>query len=328
MDTVRDLGSGPSFSPYQPDILVLGGRESLEVVGESRHQDALWHIVGERPGGPDRIRVNVIGVLRPELDNPHDEYAVAVVVTDHRVGHLSREHAALMQHAVIRLEREHGRAIGLHGVIAGGGRRANGPGQLGVFLSFDPADFGLPRSAEPRLTPARRSSVRTGMSVAAATDREDTRYDLSWVDGLAGDSARRIAQLRKLLEAEANPIDRHFMFARLEKDLYYCRDTFESALAEYDEACVAHDAEMGSILPALVDKFGKVPMLETYRQMCIRQQKAGAWEAGLLWAERGIALYGSQAADPDWVADLADRASRFRQKITDGSSEVRGLFTR
>ncbi len=297
MDTVRDLASGPSFSPYQSEVLVLGGRESLEVVGESRHQDALWHIVGERPGGPDRIRVNVIGVLRPEPNNPHDEYAVAVVVTDHRVGHLSREDAALMQHAVIRLEREHGRAIGLHGVIAGGGRRANGPGQLGVFLSFDPTDFGLPRSADAPAGPARRSTVRTGLSVAAATDREDLRYDLSWVDGLAGDSTRRIGQVRKLLTNEANPIDRHFMFARLEKDLYYCRDTFESALSEYDEACVAHDAEMEAIRPALIAKFGKIPMLETYRQMCIRQQKAKAWEAGLLWAERGIALYGSEAAD-------------------------------
>lgn len=293
---------------------MLGGRESLEVVGESRHQDALWHIVGERPGGPDRIRMNIVAVLRPEPNNPHDEYAVAVVVTEHRVGHLSREDASLMQHAVIRLEREHGRAIGLHGVIAGGGRRANGPGQLGVFLSFDPVDFGLPRSADAPAGSARRSSVRTGLSVAAATDREDARYDLSWVDGLAGDSARRIGQLRKLLTTEVNPIDRHFMFARLEKDLYYCRDTFESALSEYDEACVLHDSEMESMRPALIAKFGKVPMLETYRQMCIRQQKAQAWAAGLLWAERGIALYGSEAADADWVADLVDRASRFREK--------------
>ena len=162
-----------------------------------KNQDALWHIVGERPGGPDRIRVNVIGVLRPEPNNPHDEYAVAVVVTDHRVGHLSREDAALMQHAVIRLEHEHGRAIGLHGVIAGGGRRANGPGQLGVFLSFDPTDFGLPRSADAPAGPARRSTVRTGLSVAAATDREDLRYDLSWVDGLAGRGGPRRGRRRR-----------------------------------------------------------------------------------------------------------------------------------
>ncbi|MBK5269098.1 MAG: HIRAN domain-containing protein [Acidimicrobiia bacterium] len=320
MATVGDSPSESSSSSHQPDVLVLGGRQSLEVAGESRHQDALWHIVGEHPGGPDRIRQNVIAILRPDPNNPYDEYAVDVVVTDHRVGHLSREDAADMQHSIVRLERQHGRAIGLRGVIAGGGRRANGPGQLGVFLSYDPTDFGLPPTAVDDSTTRRqgRRSVRTGLSVAASTDREDSRYDLSWTDGLAGDSVRRIGQVRKLLETETHPIDRHFMFAQLEKDLYYCRDTFESALAEYDEACVLHDSEMESIQPSLVEKFGKVPMLETYRQMCIRQQKAKAWDSGLLWAERGIALYGSEAANGEWVADLADRATRFRQKIGQG----------
>lgn len=310
--------SEPSFSPYQPEILVLGGRESIEVVGESRHQDALWHIVGEHPGGPDRIRQNVIAALRPDPNNPYDEYAVDVVVTDHRVGHLSREVAADLQHAIMRLERQHGRSIALHGVIVGGGRRANGPGQLGVFLSYDPTDFGLPPAGDIATTRRTgRRSVRTGLSVAALTDRDDTRYDLSWTDGFARDSVRRIGQVRKLLETETHPIDRHFMFAQLEKDLYYCRDTFESALAEYDEACVLHDSEMDSIQPALVEKFGKVPMLETYRQMCIRQQKAKNSDSGLLWAERGIALYGSEAANGEWVADLADRATRFRRKIAE-----------
>ncbi len=317
MGTVRDSSAQPDSPSYLGGAVVLDGRQSLEVVGESRHQDALWHIVGERPGGPDRIRWKVVAVLRPDPENPHDEYAVEVVITDHRVGHLSREDAARLQHSILRLEHQHGRSIGLRGVIVGGGRRPDGPGQLGVFLSYDPTDFGLSPSeqeSERAPSPSRRS-VRTGLSVAAATDRDDARYDLSWMDGLARDAARRIAEVRKLLELETHPIDRHFMFAQLEKDLYYCRESFESALVEYDRTCVEHDAEMDAIRPALTEKFGNVPMLETYRQMCIRQQKAKSWDSGLLWAERGIALYGDGAANREWVGDLADRAARFREKI-------------
>ena len=43
--------------------------------------------------------------------------------------------------------------------------------------------------------------------------------------------------LRKLLAAEADVLDRHFMYAHLESALYRCRDAFTSALDEYDEAC-------------------------------------------------------------------------------------------
>lgn len=319
MATGRGFSNGTTPQPYQPGVLVLGGRAPLEVVGESRFQDALWHIVGESPGGPDRIRKNVVAVLRPDPNNPHDEYAVEAIVTDHRVGYLSREDAASMQHAIIRMEHEHGRSIGLRGVIAGGGLRPNGPGQLGVFLSFDPSDFDLPPEAAPApRAPTSRGSVRTGLSVAVATDQDDTSYNLSWMEGLPRDSARRVARVRELLGKVTDPIDRHFMFAQLEKDLYLCRDAFASALAEYDETCAQHDSEMELIRSALVDKLGKVPMLETYRQMCIRQHKAQDWEAGLRWAERGLALYGSEAANGEWVTDLATRAMKFREKLADG----------
>ena len=39
------------------------------------------------------------------------------------------------------MQREHGPLIALRGVIVGGGIRADGPGQLGVFLNRDPAGF-------------------------------------------------------------------------------------------------------------------------------------------------------------------------------------------
>ena len=82
-----------------------------------------------------------------------------------------------------------------------------------------------------------------------------------------------IAKLRELLAADPDPIDRHFQFAELEARLYRSRDLYESALAEYDEACVRHDAEMERICEAFLAKWGKIPLLNTYRQMAIRQEK-------------------------------------------------------
>src|SRR2546422_7649119 len=57
---------------------------------------------------------------------------------------------------------------------------------------------------------------------------------------------------------DALPIfDRHFQFAELEARLYRSRDLYESALAEYDEACTRHDAEMEGICAAFMAKWGK-----------------------------------------------------------------------
>lgn len=53
---------------------------------------------------------------------------------------------------------------------------------------------------------------------------------------------------------------------------------------------------VSSIRAAFMAKWGQVPVLETYRQMAIRQQKAKNFEQALWWAERGIALYGTDYA--------------------------------
>jgi hypothetical protein len=78
---------------------------------------------------------------------------------------------------------------------------------------------------------------------------------------------------------------------------------------------------MIAIRPALFEKFGKIPLLETYKQQAIRQQRAKNWTEGLRWAEQGIALYGEDAARPDWIADLRKRAALFRAKL-DNSTPV------
>jgi len=56
-------------------------------------------------------------------------------------------------------------------------------------------------------------------------------------------------------------------------------------------------------------------VLDTYRQMAIRQQKQHDYGQALWWAERGIALYDDYAARPEAVDDLRKRAVGYRAKV-------------
>jgi hypothetical protein len=105
------------------------------------------------------------------------------------------------------------------------------------------------------------------------------------------------------------------MHAHLEALLYQSRDAFGSALDEYDAACRQHDSEMDGIRAAFMAKWGRVPVLEIYKQMAIRQQKAKNFEQALSWAERGIAVYGGDCARPEAVEDLRKRADTYRAKL-------------
>ncbi len=134
---------------------------------------------------------------------------------------------------------------------------------LGVWLSHDPADFGI-QAIVPPPPAALAGSMRTGLAEALLTDAEDDSYDLSWLHRLPSDPLTAIRELRRLLEHDPDPIDRHFTFCELEDRLYRSRDVFSSALAEYDDTCMRHDVEMTASGPLLA-KFSSVPVLETYR---------------------------------------------------------------
>ena len=303
----------PQPSPIP--VVYFGGRHDLDVVGESFYQDALWQCVGGWTS--DRVRVEIEAVLVAEPDNRHDKNAISVWISGLRVGYLSREDAAEYRTGLLALQARHRCHVALGGVIAGGGMRKNGSGFLGVFLNHDPSDFGLVPVTPP--TPAALlGELRTGLQQALATDLEDDSYDLSWLADLPNDHIAAIKRLRNLLQHDPDPIDRHYMFCELERRLYRSRDAFGSALQEYDEACQLHDAEMDGIRDALFAKFDKVPLLETYTQMAIRQQKAKNWAEALRWANRGLELYGSHAARPEAVDDLRKRAAAYKAK-TDGT---------
>jgi tetratricopeptide (TPR) repeat protein len=303
----RDAGSVPAL-----EVVLYGGSHDLEVVGESHYQDELWHIVGGRT--TDRVRTDVKAVLVAESDNPYDANAISVWIRGMRVGYLSREDAAEYRPGLLTLQAKERRSIALAGVIVGGGIRADGPGRLGVWLSCDPGDFGVAIVAPP-VPETIQGTIRTGLSQALATDEQDESYDLSWLEQLPSDHIAAIRRLRELLDHDPDPIDRHYMFCELEWRLYRSRDAFASALDEYDEACRRHDAEMNGIRDALLAKFGKVPLLETYTQMAIRQQKAKNWREAIQWAQRGVALYEDHAARPEAIDDLKKRIAAYNSKL-------------
>jgi len=293
--------------------VLLGGRHDLEVVGESHYQDALWRVVGGRT--TERVRVETQAMLVREPDNPHDANAISVRINGSTVGYLCRDDARSYLPGLLKLEARHKARISLRGVVVGGGIRQDGPGMLGVWLSHDPVDFGLAPIVPPPV-PALAGAMRTGITEALLTDAEDDSYDLSWLHRLPSDVRPAIRELRRLLEHDSDPIDRHFMFCELEDRLYRSRDLFASALTEYDETCARHDAEMDGIRDALLAKFGEVPVLGSYRQMAIRQQKAKDWQRAIWWAKRGLALYGEQAARPESVDDLRKRLIAYQAKST------------
>lgn len=250
---------------------VLRGQETLEVVGESHYQDHLWQIAGGFR--LERILYAIEAVLVPEPGNVHDSNAVRVMIDNGVVGYLSRDDAAVYLDGLLTLMAEHGGPIALSGQIVGGGEREHGPGMLGVFLDHNPADFGLRHHHIAHI-----GELRTGLSQAVATDQEDSRYDLSWYGQLSGRRVPAdIVTLRKLLVTETDPIDRHFMLSELGRCLYASRQASASALSEFDAVCVQHDAEMDNIRAALCEKFGRVPVIEMYRQAAIRCQKARDW---------------------------------------------------
>jgi hypothetical protein len=293
---------------------VYGGDELLEVVGESFRQDALWEIVGGWRS--DYVNLEIEALLWPEPyvggEGRDDLNAVKVIIYERHVGNLSRHDAAIYQPAIVRLMNEcpTGR-VGLRGEVCGGGDRGGRTGFLGVFLSHDPATFGI--------SPKRASDVagfRTGLSEALLTDEEDDSYDLSWLRELPTTDAGAIPMLRSLLVDERDPIDRHYMLCELETRLYKSRDAFASALAEYDEVCELHHSEMAVTRTALFTKFERVPVLDVYRQAAIRAQKARDWAGVKRWAQRGLEVYGSDAARPEAVADLEKRVALATRKLT------------
>jgi hypothetical protein len=293
----------PEGPPAQQtlEVTLITGDESLEVVGESYRQDALWMIVGGNT--TEHVRHDVVAVLTPETNNPKDPNAISVWVDGFLVGFLSRNDAVLYRPGLIALYQRLGRPVALQGHIIGGGLREDGQiGYLGVFLEHDPAEFGLETTQD-----LSGVHVRTGRHEAEALG--------VGLNNLPADDVRAIKAIRSLLGQESDPVARHFGYAELEHHLYHCRDVFESALAEFDATCEAHHNEMPAIRSALIAEFGGIPLLEVYRQICIRKRKAHEWDAVIAWADRGVSVYADEALNPESVDDLLHRRANAVEKL-------------
>jgi predicted Zn-ribbon and HTH transcriptional regulator len=118
------------------------------------------------------------------------------------------------------------------------------------------------------------------------------------------------------------------MFAELAACLYKCRDVFMSALEEFDAVCEQHHAEMATIRAALLDKFGCIPVIEMYRQAAIRWQKAHDWSRMRIWTQRGLAVYETQPARPEAVADLDKRLAYATAKLVAPAATTKGATAR
>ena len=114
----------------------ISGADDLHVVGLPGHQDVLWSIVGRDAPGP--VRQDIHGLLVAEHGNPFDRNSVAVWVGGHRIGKLPDDEAGRLRPGLIRLQRQHRRAVALPGHV--GGDHADG---LGVVLSYDADAFGV-----------------------------------------------------------------------------------------------------------------------------------------------------------------------------------------
>jgi hypothetical protein len=130
--------------------VLLGGHEDLEVVGESYRQENLWRVAGGRHQPEVRVRVDVYAMLLAEDGNPHDPNAVSVWIDGLMVGYLPKAQARTLRPGPLAVREREGKPIALQGVIVGGGMRDDGPGPLGVFLLYDPEDFGLSAQLKPR----------------------------------------------------------------------------------------------------------------------------------------------------------------------------------
>ena len=301
------FGERPSWMVDGIQASLFYGPETLDVVGESFRQEELWSLAGALAGVKrgGEVRAEVVALLVAEAGNPYDSNAVAVWIAGLQVGYISRESAPEIRRALLRLQVEKGGPIGVQGHIVGGG-----PGRenLGVFLDFDPADFGM-----AWIGTHASDHVRTGLSQAAGQTRtQHHRWDIVW-DG--GESPRHIADLRALLDTDSDPVFRHFVFAAVEDAFYRGREIGPEYLEQYDMTCEAHFSELPSTRAALKATLGVIPVVDTFRQAAIRWQKAHDFERSLTWATRGLDFYGDEPERAEEIVDLQKRAARCRNRM-------------
>lgn len=116
-----------------PEAPTLAPDRSVDVVGESAHQEELLALTGGRRTRSGAHR-RVVARLEPVDDNPFDDQAVAVAIEDRLVGFLSRPAAAFYRPLVEEAIGRSGAATCLAEIRGGWERSPNDVGRFGVVV--------------------------------------------------------------------------------------------------------------------------------------------------------------------------------------------------
>lgn len=122
----RLFGLAGSKAEAEAPRLVKGAL--FDIVGESKHQDALSRITGGKR--PNRHDSQCKALLKPQIDNPNDPNAVQVFIEGRVVGVLKREHAAEYRQALGTA------SASCDGKITGGWKDEFSEGDFGVKLKI------------------------------------------------------------------------------------------------------------------------------------------------------------------------------------------------
>lgn len=111
---------------------------SLDIVGESKYQDALEQICGGRTENSANKVITAVLVL--EDDNPYDNQAVRVDIEGHTVGHLSRENARQYRKRLAEAGHPKVTATCSAKIVGGWDRGRGDHGHFGVKLDLPTKD--------------------------------------------------------------------------------------------------------------------------------------------------------------------------------------------
>jgi hypothetical protein len=150
-------GADSTRSPEgEEGIELLKGNSVVNAAGARYYEGALRALLAA--GGRSRTELSVLALLVPEPENPHDQYAVQVLVHGQKVGYIPGRKAKELQRPLIELQQQSGRQVGCRARIVdgrGGGRKDKGEPRVELF--FDPRE--LAPSAMPADTPRYGSTM-------------------------------------------------------------------------------------------------------------------------------------------------------------------------
>ncbi len=130
---IRPGGSVPPAVSTPRGDVTMPGSTDIDVVGESRYQDALLELTGGRRHYAG-VRIAAVASLVPEHANAADPDAVAVVIAGRRVGYLPRDQASRRRAVISETIQRSGDATCAATIVGGWEREHGDVGYFGVHL--------------------------------------------------------------------------------------------------------------------------------------------------------------------------------------------------